>query len=266
MNARSIGGIFALAGLVVSGPGGAQEIINLPGEDRHLELGFEELYTVGLVSGEDWEQFGNVRTVGFDGAGQLYIFDNVADRITVMRPNGEFVRAFGDGPGEFRNPDGLAVMRDGRVVIADIGHRVYHLFDANGESERRVRMASEPGELTATELLSDPGGQAVFSAVGSQTFAVLFGVPVRTIPHTTRPVERIVLTAAVATKDTVTEGWLPDGDPSSFVPVGNQRTLGLPSDFWSAHAGGRAPRWKRGVFGLVDTVKIARPGEGVGES
>ena len=95
MNARSIGGIFALAGLVVSGPGGAQEIINLPGEDRHLELGFEELYTVGLVSGEDWEQFGNVRTVGFDGAGQLYIFDNVADRITVMRPNGEFVRAFG---------------------------------------------------------------------------------------------------------------------------------------------------------------------------
>ena len=255
MNARSIGGIFALAGLVVSGPGGAQEIINLPGEDRHLELGFEELYTVGLVSGEDWEQFGNVRTVGFDGAGQLYIFDNVADRITVMSPNGEFVRAFGrpgDGPGEFRSPDGLAVMRDGRVVIADIGHRVYHLFDANGESERRVRMASEPGELTATELLSDPGGQAVFSAVGSQTLAVLFGGPVRTIPHTTRPVERIVLTAAVATKDTVAEGWLPDGDPSSF-PVGNQRTLGLPSSktFWSAHAGGRAPRWKRGVLGLV---------------
>ena len=268
MNARSIGGIFALAGLVVSGPGGAQEIINLPGEDRHLELGFEELYTVGSVSGEDWEQFGNVRTVGFDGAGQLYIFDNVADRITVVSPNGEFVRAFGrpgDGPGEFRSPDGLAVMRDGRVVIADIGHRVYHLFDANGESERRVRMASEPGELTATELLSDPGGQAVFSAVGSQALAVLFGGPVRTIPHTTRPVERIVLTAAVATKDTVAEGWLPDGDPSSF-PVGNQRTLGLPSSktFGPLMLAGVLPD---GSVAFSDssayTVKIARPGEGV---
>ena len=268
MNARSIGGIFALAGLVVSGPGGAQEIINLPGEDRHLELGFEELYTVGSVSGEDWEQFGNVRTVGFDGAGQLYIFDNVADRITVVSPNGEFVRAFGrpgDGPGEFRSPNGLAVMRDGRVVIADIGHRVYHLFDANGESERRVRMASEPGELTATELLSDPGGQAVFSAVGSQALAVLFGGPVRTIPHTTRPVERIVLTAAVATKDTVAEGWLPDGDPSSF-PVGNQRTLGLPSSktFGPLMLAGVLPD---GSVAFSDssayTVKIARPGEGV---
>ena len=268
MKARSIGGIFALAGLVVSGPGGAQEIINLPGEDRHLELGFEELYTVGLVSGEDWEQFGNVRTVGFDGAGQLYIFDNVADRITVVSPNGEFVRAFGrpgDGPGEFRSPDGLAVMRDGRVVIADIGHRVYHLFDANGEFERRVRMASEPGELTATELLPDPGGQAVFSAVGSQTLAVLFGVPVRTIPHTTRPVERIMLTAAVATKDTVAEGWLPDGEPNSF-PVGNQRTLGLPSSktFGPLMLAGVLPD---GSVAFSDssayTVKIARPGEGV---
>ena len=54
VNARSIGGVFALAGLVVSGPGGAQEIINLPGEDRHLELDFEELYRVGSVSGEDF--------------------------------------------------------------------------------------------------------------------------------------------------------------------------------------------------------------------
>lgn len=35
MNADSIGAAVALAGLVVSGQGGAQEFINLPGEDRH---------------------------------------------------------------------------------------------------------------------------------------------------------------------------------------------------------------------------------------
>ena len=263
-----MGGAFALAGLVASGPGAAQEIINLPGEDRHLELGFEELYRVGSLSGEDWEQFGNVRMVGFDDAGRLYIFDNVSDRITVVSPNGGFVRAFGhpgDGPGEFRSPDGLAVMRDGRVVIADIGHRVYHLFDANGEFERRVRMSSEPGELTATELLPDPGGQAVFSAVGSQALAILFGAPVRTIPHRTRPVERVVLTAEMATKDTVAEGWLPSGEPSSF-PVGNQRTLGLPArkTFGPLMLVGVLPD---GSVAFSDSsayaVKIARPGVGV---
>ena len=180
MNRKSIGCFFVVAGLVVSGPGGAQEIISLPAEDHHLELWFEELYRVGVLSGEDWEQFRNVRMVGFDGAGQLYILDNQNYRITVVSPDGGFVRAFGrrgEGPGEFQNADGLVVMRGGRVVIADIGHRAYHLFDAKGEFERRVRMASEPGILKLTELLPDPGGQAVFSAVGSQTLAWLLGVP-----------------------------------------------------------------------------------------
>ena len=54
----------------------AQEIIDLPAEDRPLSPDFEELYRVGSVSGADWEQFGNVRLVGFDGAGRLYAFDN----------------------------------------------------------------------------------------------------------------------------------------------------------------------------------------------
>ena len=252
MNARSIAAAFALAGLVVSGQGGAQEIINLPGEDRDLELDFTELYRLGLVSGEDWEQFGNVRMVGFDGTGLLYIFDSVADRITVVSLNREFVRAFGrpgDGPGEFRNPDGLTVMRDGRVVIADIGHRAYHLFHANGEFDRRVRMASEPGMLTLTELLPDPGGQAVFSVVGGQALSLVLGGSARTIPHTTRPVVRVMLTDGAATKDTVAEGWLPDGDPTSYA-LGELRTLGLPSHrtFGPLMLAGVLPRWKCGVF------------------
>lgn len=54
----------------------AQEIIDLPAEDRPFTPDFEELYRVGSVSGADWEQFGNVRRVGFDGAGRLYAFDN----------------------------------------------------------------------------------------------------------------------------------------------------------------------------------------------
>ena len=268
MNARSIAAAFALAGLVVSGQGGAQEIINLPGEDRDLELDFTELYRLGLVSGEDWEQFGNVRMVGFDGTGLLYIFDSVADRITVVSLNREFVRAFGrpgDGPGEFRNPDGLTVMRDGRVVIADIGHRAYHLFHANGEFDRRVRMASEPGMLTLTELLPDPGGQAVFSVVGGQALSLVLGGSARTIPHTTRPVVRVMLTDGAATKDTVAEGWLPDGDPTSYA-LGELRTLGLPSHrtFGPLMLAGVLPD---GSVAFSDSsayaVKIARPGDGV---
>ena len=62
----------------------AQEVIILPGEDRGLEPRFEELYRVGSPSGEDWEQFGSIRRVAFDEAGQLYVFDMQARYIFVV--------------------------------------------------------------------------------------------------------------------------------------------------------------------------------------
>ena len=197
--------------LLIAVPTAAQEIIDLPAEDRWLEPSFQELYRVGSVSGADWEQFGNVRDVGFDGAGRLYVFDDQADRVTVVGPDGEFLWAFGrpgDGPGEFRGADGLAVMRDGRVVLADLGHRAYHIFGADGSFERMVRMAPEPGAVTITDLLPDPGGEAIFSAVGAQTLSAS-GVTRGTTPPTSKPVERITITGEEAMKDTVAEGWLP---------------------------------------------------------
>ena len=268
-------GVGSVAGIIsvllwplTAVPAGAQEVIELPAEDRRLEPVFEEVYRVGSLSGEDWEQFGNLRMVGFDGAGQLYIyiFDSQDDRIFVVSPNGEFVRAFGrqgDGPGEFRSPDGLAVMRDGRVAIADIGHLAYHLFDARGEFERRIRMPSEPGELRLTELLPDPGGQAVFSVVGGQALGFVVGGSVRTTPHTTRPVERVMLTAEVAAKDTVAEGWLPDGDPNS-PPIGDPMGLPPQKTFGPLMLAGVLPD---GSVAFSDStayvVKIARPGVGL---
>ena len=166
---------IAAACLLTTAPATAQEILTLPAEDRPLTPDFEELYRVGSVTGADWEQFGNVRRVGFDGAGRLYVFDSQADRVTVVGPDGEFLRAFGrpgEGPGEFRGADGLAVMRDGRVVLADLGHRAYHIFGADGTIERMVRMAPEPGDVRITDLLPDPGGGAIFSAVGAQNLSV----------------------------------------------------------------------------------------------
>ena len=116
--------------------GGAQEIVDLPAEDRWLQLHIEDLYHVGSVGGEDWEQFGSVTDVAFDGAGNLHVFDNRAQRIVVVGADGSFIRQFGrrgEGPGEFREATALAVARDGRAVVADVGHRVFHIFGANGD-------------------------------------------------------------------------------------------------------------------------------------
>lgn len=262
--------VSSMAGAWLAGAGlDAQEIIELPGEDIPLEPGFEEVYRVGSVTGEDWEQFGNVRALGFDGMGRLYVYDNQADRITVVGPDGGFVRAFGrsgEGPGEFRGADGLAVMRDGRVVMGDLGHRAYHIFDANGDFERMVRMAPEPGDVRLTALQADPGGEAVINVVGAQNLSVGMATAGRTTPYTSRPVERLILTGDIAVKDTVAEGWLPPGGNQSGLPFGGQVNYGLPPRkvFGPHILAGVLPD---GSVAFSDStayaIKIARPGEGI---
>ena len=80
----------------------AQEVIELPGEDRWLEADFEEVFRIGSLAGREWEQFGSVRRVAFDGAGHLYVFDTQADRIIVVDTDGALIREIGrtgEGPG-----------------------------------------------------------------------------------------------------------------------------------------------------------------------
>jgi len=266
-------GEVAAAGVLLAVVGAtgirAQEVVQLPGEDRRLDPALDEVYRVGSVLGEDWEQFGNVRRVAFDAAGQLYVFDNQAGRVIVVGADGGFRRAVGrtgNGPGEFRSPDGFAVMRNGRFVMGDLGHRGYHIFGADGEFERMVRMASEPGNVRITDLLPGPRGETVYSAVGAQLLRMGSGTTPRTTPHTSRPVERLILSGDVAVKDTVAEGWLPPGGDPTELPVGGRPSFRPP------------PRQVFGPMMLAGVVadgsvafsdssayaiKIARPGAGV---
>ena len=105
-----------------AGPIAAQEVIELPAEDRPLDAGFEEIYRLGSLDGGGWDTFGSVAGVGFAGAGNLYILDTRAVRIYVVDLQGNLVRQFigeGEGPGEFGGSYAaaleFAVMRDGRV-------------------------------------------------------------------------------------------------------------------------------------------------------
>ena len=251
----------------------AQELIELPGEDRWLEANFEEVFRVGSLDGEDWEQFGSVRQVAFDGAGQLYVFDSQANRIVVVGSAGEYLRGFGrsgEGPGEFRNAVAVAVFREGRVVVADTGHRAYQIFDADGVFERMVRMVSDGGVRIVTDLLPDPMGGSVFSAVGGRALSVSWsrdGGPGDAAPHASRPIERLLLARDVVARDTVAVGWLPAAGEPLVLDVGGAQMrarLAPPQVF--------GPRMLPGVLPNGDVVfsdstayaiKVARRGEGV---
>ena len=237
----------------------SQEIIDLPAEDRWLEPDFEEVYRIGSLSGEDWEQFGYVYEVAFDGAGQLYVLDARSSLITVVGPDGEFRRTFGgpgEGPGEFLRPLALAVFRDGRVVVGDSELFVYHLFAANGEFERRVRWALGGGRPILRAIVPDPGGEAVFSAVGAGFRSMSYEGDTR--PHTSRPVERVDLTGEVATRDTVAEGWLPEGGESLYTGLPQVKAFGSRM-LWGVLPGGSVAFSDSTAY----AIRIARPGAGV---
>lgn len=208
-------------------PANAQEAVALPGEDVALEAEFKEVYHVGGIDGADWEQFGDIGHAGFDREGNLYFFDAQASEIVVVSPEGRLVRRFGrsgDGPGELRFARSMAVMRDGRVVITDMGHNAYVVFGPDGEYERMVRSDVGPDADTATARdmaarlaglrrgVADPSGFALIAVQeGAPTLTISAGpggVSSESAPSD-RLVERVLLDGDEASTTTIADAWAP---------------------------------------------------------
>ena len=135
---------LALAALTpATVPATAQEIVELPLEDRLLDGDFPEVHRIG-DGGRDWELLTRVTSIGFDARGNLHIGDWSSGDLSVLvvDASGELVARFGrrgDGPGEFRRATHALALPDGRTVVVDDGHLAYQLFDAEGGLERWVR-------------------------------------------------------------------------------------------------------------------------------
>lgn len=218
MTLRSSTTTFALLGLVLGAHSHAlraQQVVEVTGQDRHIDPALEEVFRVGTMDGEPWEMFGFVRTAAFDARGNLYLFDGSGGpagrwtdvRVLVFSSSGEFVREFGttgQGPGEFNTPVALAVLPDGTSVVSDIGHRAYQLFDASGAFLRAVRVGvPELSILYASAIHPDPRGPGVY-AVPTRA-----GPAMGRAPANSRPVLRLDLGGDAMRTDTAARGWLP---------------------------------------------------------
>ena len=234
--------LAALATSLVSTPPlPAQQVIELPAEDRRLDADFEEVFRVGAIAGEPWEMLGTVRSVAFDARGNLYLFDGIGGvtgpgldpRILVYDANGAFVREFGrsgEGPGEFNVPSTMVVMRDGTTAVADIGHRAYQLFDESGGFVRMVRVDAVGFPLLAASRTAvDPRGNGVY-AIASRGRAAMSRGPDTSEP-VSRPILRLSLEGDMAAIDTVAEGWLPPPPETSGGEVPGVMIEGRPVTF-----------------------------------
>lgn len=111
----------------------------LEGPDVMLTAVTEDIYTVGEYMGDDWESFGLLSDVAFDGAGNAHIVDRRADRVVVVAPDGSFLRMVGgsgEGPGELRSPSSIHVFRNGGYVVGSV--RGIDVYAPEGKHVRRM--------------------------------------------------------------------------------------------------------------------------------
>ena len=227
------------AWLLAAVPAGAQQIIDLPAEDRWLEAGIEEVYRVGAaVTGQDWQQFGEIAEVAFDAAGNLYVFDRQAQRIFVVGPDGHLIRELGrpgEGPGEFSTSGAMAVFADGRLVV-----------------------------------VAQPGADAIIGvptlATGMTMGKEAFRQPVRL--DTSHAFERATLSGEESETDTVAEAWLPPIDTEGLDRKDLRNYAALPTRLlpefspelhWGVLPDGRVVFSDSSTY----TVKVAEAGTGV---
>ena len=271
---RRIESRIVLACLLVPLPAGAQEIIELPAEDRWLDPTIEEVYRVGAaVTGEEWEQFGQLAEVAFDAAGNLHVFDRQSQRIFVVGRDGELIRELGgpgEGPGEFSTSGAMAVFADGRVVVVDLSRRGYHIFGAGGEFERWVRVAEPPAIVRISRVLAQPGVDAI---IGVPTLATGMTITGRAFDEpfsldASHAFERTTLSGDESRTDTIAEAWLPPIDTEGLDRKDLRNYAALPTrllpEFSAELHWGVLPD---GSVAFSDsstyTVKVARAGSGV---
>ena len=111
----------------------------------------------------------------------------------------------------------FTVMPDGRVLVADLGHRAYQLFNADGSFERMLSMGG--GDMIRVSGLSPhPNGTAVVSGGGGMQISMRSGGPGgEPEPPTTRPIDLVSIEGEDATATVIAEGWLPPrGEPTTM--------------------------------------------------
>ena len=216
--------------VVVAAPAAAQEVVELPAEDRWLEADFAEVFSLGSLHAAEWQHFGMLQAAAFDAAGNLHLLDVDARTIVVVDPTGGFLRTIGqsgNGPGEFDFPRNLAILPDGRIVVSDIPrHRTFQIFNSDGSFDRGVRVWNDILAV-AGRIDADRGSDSgVFVAAGD----LVRYLPMRPEEHEDPPGKRSVLRLSLEgdelAQEVVAYGWAPPYDGPLEVRLGG-RTISM---------------------------------------
>jgi len=91
---------------------------------------------IGTLDGPEYEIFGDVAGLAVTPAGGILIYDRQVPALRRFSSDGRYLGTLGRsgaGPGEYANSDGgLAVLKDGRIVLRDPGNARLTVYAADG--------------------------------------------------------------------------------------------------------------------------------------
>jgi hypothetical protein len=130
---------------------------NVWGDTAYLEAEV----SIGQLEGPDEYLIGDPRSIAVGPDGTLYVLDIQVPVLMAYAPDGTHERNIGrqgGGPGEYENPDGMAALPDGRLLVRDPGGARIVVFDAAGEFIEQWRLSG--GFNTSRRLYVDTAGQS----------------------------------------------------------------------------------------------------------
>lgn len=117
----------------------------LSGSEWGTPASLEERISIGVADGAEALMLGNVRALDVGPDGVIHVLE-ATPTLKQFDPSGAFIRTVGrsgSGPGEYRRPDGgLAVLRDGRIVVRDPANGRMAVFASDGTPLTTWRISS----------------------------------------------------------------------------------------------------------------------------
>jgi hypothetical protein len=198
-------------------------IVRLPEQDRALAGTAPQVFALGKAEGAEHEMFGEVSSVAFDAADNLYVLDRQSNRVMVYDRTGRFLRQIGkkgQGPGELIQPMNLLFAADGTLVVSDLGRFGYSIFRTDGTFVRNVTSEGlMPGARTGLSWHPRGGVVGTFREapnLQSGPPRISNATPVMLVPFSGGPPSRIF---AVPSADRVTQSTAPGPDGGTSVSV-----------------------------------------------
>jgi hypothetical protein len=118
---------------------------------------------IGTLEGEDEYVLGEPSALAVGGDGTIYVLDQQVFKVRAYGPDGTHrfdIGREGGGPGEFKNPDGMATLPDGRIVVRDPGNARLSVYSGSGEYLAEWRHPSGGGFNTSTRYFVDSAGNS----------------------------------------------------------------------------------------------------------